>query len=304
MTRRGGKNRTKPNRYNCGNGMFWQSPNHNRQLVTLYRNIIMQMAMSRFRWVNLPETCDARFLEYTLLTEGVATILHPKGQPNVFYSTRCVFDSEPNVYNDYTKWRSVGNNGWSIYGSRENGVLVWDNSTRFPLMEGINIYAQELAHITITKEINRFHQQIPWILTGPNERKQDMVNLSKQVIGGEIAVLGLDSMDSIDVKNLSLAVPFLGNELSQDEKNVWNRVFTMLGVANSTLKMERQTQDEIESQQMPTTLVRSSSLECRREAANYLNSKFGTDISVVWYEDNESRNFNFVTNLQAVTETL
>ena len=303
MGRRGGKKRTSPNPYNCSipaNPNYWQSQAYNMRLVEIYRNQIMQMAMSRFRWLNLPATCNERYLEYTLMMEGLACICYPKSQEGTFYSTRAVTDTRPNVYDDYPKWRSVGNNGWSFYASNDSGTLVWDNATRFPIMMGIEVYARQLAHIQLTKEMNRFHQQVPWILKGPANRKNDMMQIAKQVSGGELAILAYDGFDDIEVDALQTQVPFIGAELAQDEKNTWNGVYQLLGIENSTLKLERQTQDEIHAQKSPTTLVKMASLDERRRAADYLNRRFSEylekPIQVVWREDNLSENWNLVHN--------
>lgn len=303
--RRGGKNRTKPNPYQKdytlpSGGAYWQSQAYNTHLVTMYRNMIMQMAMNRFRWLNLPPTCDARFLEYTLMMEGCATICYPRRLVGQFYSTRCVFQSPPNVYDDYPKWKSVGNNGWSFYADKTSGTLVWDNSTRFPIMVGIETFANQLANIQLTKEMNRFHQRIPWVLKGPKSRENDMRQIVKQVAGGELAMMAYDGFGDIDVDALQTQVPFIGAELAQDEKNTWNSIYHLLGVENTTLKLERQTEDEIHAQKSPTTLVRMASLSERRKAADYLNEHFGkylkADISVVWNEDNQSENWNLFHN--------
>lgn len=301
--RRGGKQRTKSNPYNKGvpgGRMYWQSQTYNDRLVLLYRNILEQMAMSRFRWLNLPPTCDERFLEWTLLHEGVACICFPKSQPGTFYSTRATFDSRPNVYDDYPRWRSTGNSGWNFYASRKSGTLVWDNCTRFPLMMGIQIKAQELAHVQLTKEMNRFHQQIPWVLKGPANRKQDMINITKQVAGGEQAIIATDGFEDMDVDALMTNVPFLGEQLAQDEKNVLNGAYLMLGIENSPMKRERQTEDEISAMKNPSELVRLSSLAERRRACEYLNTHFAQflqePIKVVWNEDNESANWNLFHN--------
>lgn len=308
MSRRGGKTRTKRNPYNCGNDrMFWQSQNHNMRLVSYYRNIIMQMAMSRFKWINLPESCDERFLEYTLLTEGVASIAFPKKMKGTFFSTKCVFESIPNVYDNYSKWKSIGNNGWQFYANPTQGTLVWDNNTRFPLMVGIELYAQELAHVRITKEMNRFHQQIPFILKGPKEKINDMQQLMKQVAGGELAILALDGLDSIEATALMTQVPYIGDKLAQDEANIWNSVFTMLGVPNTTLKMERQTVDEVRAQKAPTGLVKLASLDTRRTAAEYLNTHFSEylpygNIDVVVNEDFVSDNYNLINSIRDMAE--
>lgn len=311
--RRGGKRRTKPNPYNnfnncCSGGMYWQSQNYNERLIMMYRNMIVQMAMSRFKWLNLPPTCDERFLEWTLLYEGVACICYPRTQEGIFYSTRATFDSHPNVYDDFPKWRSTGNNGWNFYANKETGTLVWDNSSRFPLMSGINIKAQELAHIQLTKEMNRFHQQIPWVLKGPANRKNDMIQIMKQVAGGEQAIIGFDGFDEIEVEALKTDTPFLGEQLAQDEKNCWNGVYHLLGIENAPMKRERQTEDEIQAMKSPTELIRLSSLNERRKAADYLNNHFGQylqkPIKVVWREDNESANWNLFHNDRALMEAV
>ena len=309
--RRGGKQRAQQNPYKCvtqGGRMFWQSQTYNQRLVQTYRNTIVQMAMSRFRWLNLPPTCDERFLEWTLLYEGVATICFPRSQPGTFYSTRATFDSKPNVYDDYPRWRSTGNNGWNFRASKLTGTLVWDNSTRYPIMAGIEMKARELAHIQLTKEMNRFHQQVPWVLKGPANRKSDMQNVAKQVAGGELAIIAYDGFDDLQVEALATSVPFLGEQLAQDEKNCWNGIYHMLGIENAPMKRERQTEDEIQAMRSPSELVRMASLGERRRAARYLNDHFARyltkPIEVVWREDNESQNWNLFHNDRALMEAV
>ena len=97
----------------------------------------------------------------------------------------------------------------------------------------------------------------------------------KQVAGGELAIMAYDGFGDIDVDALQTQVPFIGAELAQDEKNTWNSIYHLLGVENTTLKLERQTEDEIHAQKSPTTLVRMASLSERRKAADYLNEHFG-----------------------------
>lgn len=298
MAKRGGRNRNKNRQYE-GRAMWWESPTYNSRLVMYYRNIIMQLAMNRFKWINLPSTCDARFLEWTLLNEGYATIAFPPKMVGTFFSTRVQFQSENDVYDNPFQWDSIGNNGWRFHCSMFNGVLIHDNSTRFPLMEGINLYARELAQIRITKNVNRFHQKMPVVWLVPEERKLDAINMVKQVAGGEPAVLAYPEF-ARDVSTMALqtGVPYLGEEMAQDEMNVWNRVYMMLGIDNSTLKMERQTQDEIQAHKNPAEIIRLASLNERRTAVEHLNRFFPEylldgDIQVEWNRDLESNNWNF-----------
>lgn len=319
MGRRGGKNRAAQRSResqiwgeltNHGNGWFWQSESDNERLFLYYRNIIMQMALSRFRWLNLPKTCDERFLEYTLLTQGVATIAFPTKIRGAFMSLQMTQQGAPNKYGLPKRWIARGLDGSQFPVDGNNGVVVYDNVSRFPILSGIELYANELTHIRMTKRMNRLHQQIPFILKGPQEYRQVMVDLYKQVAGGEPAVIATKNIDMVDFDVLSTGVQYIGEQLAQDETNVWNRIYTMLGIENSPFKLERQTDTEVRAQKSPTQLVEMASLSERRKAAEFLNDHFGDyleePIQVVWRQDNESENWNLLHNitseLRAVSE--
>lgn len=308
MGRRGGKRRNAPNPWNSldayGHLNYWQSASDNDRIYLYYCDVITKMALSRFRWLNLPPTCDERYLEFMLVTQGTATIAYPRKMPGTFLSLQMAPQGKLNMYERPTRWLAIGQNGTRFQCDRNQGVVIYDNMTRYPLMDGIQLYANELTHLRITRRMNRLHQQIPFILTGPQEKKQDMTNLFKQVAGGEPAILATDEIQSINYEALSTGVQFLGEELAVDEQNVWGRIYTMLGIKNTTLKQERQTEDEIHAQAAPTELVSMSSLSERRKAAAELNERFGAyleePIEVVWRQDNESENYNLTHNIASM----
>lgn len=308
MSRRGGKKRPThsmwPGNTCYGNWEYWQSASVNQRIYLYYVDIITKMALSRFRWLNLPPTCDERYLEFTLITQGMASIAFPNKMRGTFLSLQAAPQGKLNMYDRPNRWLAIGQNGTRFSCDRTQGVVVYDNMTRYPLMSGIQLYANELTHLRITRRMNRMHQQIPFILTGPQEKRQDMVNLFKQVAGGEPAVLGTEDMQQIQYQALSTGVEFIGEELAVDEQNIWGRIYTMLGVKNTTLKQERQTEDEIRAQAAPTELVSMSSLSERRKAANELNDRFGAylekPIQVVWRQDNESENYNLTHNIDSL----
>lgn len=310
MSKRAGQKHSNSNygKLKPNGGMQWQSAQLNARLYSYYRNVMMQMAMSRFRWVNLPSGCDERYLEWQLMTEGVATIAFPARTAGQFLSLKAATQGPMTMYGNPSKWLGIGDNGTRIRCNPLNGVLVWDNASRYPILNGIDLYANELTHIRMTKRVNRLHQQIPFILKGPQEKKQEMVNLFKQIAGGEPAIITTGGIDLIDVEAMQTGVQYIGEELAQDEANVWNRIYTLLGISNSTFKLERQTEDEIRAQHQPTTLIKMNSLEERRKAANLLNERFErylpAPIKVEWRQDNESENWNLAHNLQSQLELL
>lgn len=311
MSRRGGKRRSQHNPWNelvghYGQWGYWQSGAINQRTYVYYCDVMTKMALSRFRWLNLPPTCDERYLELTLVTQGIATIAFPRRMRGTFMSLQCTQQGAPNMYDRPIRWLAMGQNGTKFSCDRNNGVVVYDNTTRYPLMNGITQYANELTHLRITRRMNRLHQQIPFILTGPQEKQQDMSNLFKQVAGGEPAILVNDDIQQIDYQALSTGVQFIGEELAVDEQNIWSRIYTMLGVRSTTMKQERQTEDEIRAQESPSELVLESCLMERRKAAKELNERFGAyleaPIQVIRRQDNESTNWNTTHNVKSIAE--
>lgn len=287
--------------------LYWQSASYNTELFTFFRNQILQLAMSRFTWLNLPPTCDERFLEWTLLWEGCATIAK-KRFGKALYSTQAVVGGFPNVYNNPTRWRSWGNNGWGFNVTPQNGVIVYDNLVRFPLIMGINIWARELVDIIRTKQQNRLHVKMPLVIKAPQEKQLDAVNIFKQAATGEPAIIGTPSMDMVDIDVLLTGVEFLGDKLTEDFANTWQQIYAMLGINSLPFKAERQIEDEVNSLNKPSEFMALSSLNTRRDAANKLNARFSDllpgELKVVWSSDFESANYEFQNNVKQRMELL
>ena len=286
-----------------GSWLYWETEQYNNQVFMMYRNQIMALAINRYRWLNLPKTCNTRWLEWLLLTRGCATIAAPsniKILRDKLYTLECIQFGEPNAYNDPSRWIAKGSTGRIQFNcTRKNGVWIWDNMTRYPILERVEIWARELTDVMRTKQVNRFHQKIPFILSGSNKQKNQMLNFIKQMSGYEFAVLTNEAFEGIEPKILSTGVPYLGTELTIEERNIWSNVYASLGIKNLTFKAERMVQDEIDTQQAPTDLMALDGLQPRREAAQHLNDIFGTNIQVIWNQDNLSQNFNFNHNKES-----
>lgn len=67
-----------------GAPVWQQSQALNSQAYSMAYSQMLNIALSRFKWLNLPKTCDAWFLEYNLLYFGYATIAFPHSKPGVF----------------------------------------------------------------------------------------------------------------------------------------------------------------------------------------------------------------------------
>lgn len=285
---------------------YWESAEYNTRLFMMFRAEILGMALSRFKWLNLPKTCDERYLELTLILQGQASIAFPKDKKGVFFSTQLAQISRPNIYDNPTAWRAIGNNGFRFNANWNQGVVVWDNRMRFPLLEKINIWARELTDVVRTKQLNRQHQKIPFIFNVPQEMKNQAENVYKQVSGGSPAIIGTTGLEQFKPEVWITGVPYIGEELNSEMENVWNEVYQCLGIANQTFKTERMIEDEVKSQREPSQMARLDSLLCRREAAKKLNDRFGEylqePIRVVWNYDNASDNYNFLHDYKQILD--
>lgn len=285
---------------------YWQTSDYNSALFMMYRQQIIKLAMNRFKWINLPPTCNERYLEMTLLFQGIATIAFPSKQRGTFYSTQVAQMSPPNVYDNPTKWFSVGNNGWRFKCSNRNGVIVWDNRARYPLMQMVDIWARELVDVRRTKQLNRMHVKTPYLIKCSPEQEQQAENIYKQMAGGEPAIITTTGIENIDIDVIKTDVPYLGEELTAEEINTWQQIYQMLGIENLTFKAERMVQDEVNKRDEPSDLMALDGLNCRREACEQLNNRFGdyleAPITCVWAKDNISQNFNFMSNMKEQLE--
>lgn len=279
--------------------MYWQSAELNRRAYNRYLDQFLQLAINRFKWINLPDGVDERFLEWTLVRESCAVMFPLPNIPDRVYATKVIGLGPLNVYDNPTKFRSVGNNGWNIPLNNNNAVLIWNSMTRIPMWSTLEYYAKRMADIDRTFDVNLKNQKTPFIVTGPEEKQTEIKNYYAQIDSNEPAIFGLNSLNTdMNINVMNTNVPFLGIELQQVKRDLFNEVLEYLGIESAnTQKRERLIEAEIEANIESTEMMRLDGLNARRQAAEKFNNKFGYDIQVVWRKDLISDNYNFVNDL-------
>ena len=302
----GKRNRSK----GCGwfNDKFWQSDNFNQRTFYANLDMLLSLAVNRFRWDGLPNTCDARFLETNLHRQGLATICHAQERPDVWESLIAMVEGEYNKYGIPTRWRARGYNpndtGYTV--TPENGEIVYYSWSRSNIWSALELYARRMTHFERTEAINLTHQQKPWVFTVPDRAKKlEVTNIMQQTLGGEPAIIvnsnGIDMINGIT--SIDTKVPIITDELKQGYLNVLNSALMYLGIPHLAFeKGERMIEDEAKAYTAPTTIMLMDCLNARRDACKRLRemdkSKFG-DLNVYFNDDWESYNFNYSNNLEA-----
>lgn len=302
-----GKNRQRNRSHGCGfwQDNFWQSSNFNQRTYYAYLDELLSLAVNRFRWVGLPETCDQRFLETQLTMKGMATICHAKNAPDIWQSLICSPQSPFDAYGNPTKWRASGYNQTDYEVDLSNGEIVYNSYTRCNIWNALEIFARKMAHYSRTEDINLTHQHKPWLLVAPQEKKMELVNIYKQIDGGEPAIMGDSNLyELVDkFKAIDTGVPLIVEDLARAKQNVFNDALLYLGIPHLAFeKGERMIEDEARANSAPTEIMLMNCLKARRDACDKLNMRFGLDINVYLNEDWESYNFNYMNNIEAMTQ--
>lgn len=286
---------------------FWESDSYNFRTYNKNLDMLLALAINRFRWEGLPDTCDARFLEKTLHRSGVATLSFKRDEPTPVYMTlQAMPYGEYNAYGIPTKWRAVGYDGLTDYQcDNGNAALCFYSFTRFTPWNTLEIYARKLAHYERTEDVNLTQQMTPWFAVAPQEKRLELVNLFKQVVGGEPVVLGDEKMlDLVDnVKTFDMQVPLITEDLSRSWQNTLNQALLYLGIPHLAFeKGERMIEDEARANTAPTNIMLLDCLQARRQFCDDVNRRFGLDVHVYFNDDFESYNYNYINNVESMAQ--
>ena len=287
--------------------VFWQSESYNFRAYHKNLDMLLALAVNRFRWVGLPDTCDARYLEKILHRNGIATLSYKRDEPTIIYHTlQAMPNGEYNMYGLPVNWRAVGYDGLTDYEvDNGNGELCYYAYSRVSPWNALEIFARKMAHYERVEDVNLSNQMNPRVFIAPQEKKLELANLVKQIEGGEPAVLGdkgiLDLVNN--VTTLDISTPLITEELARSQQNVLNQALLYLGIPHLAFeKGERMIEDEARANTAPTNIMLLDCLQARREFARKVSEKFGLEIEVYFNEDLESYNFNYLGNIEQMAQ--
>lgn len=290
--------------------VFWQSNAYNQRAYAKNLSLLVALAINRFRWIGLPESCDARFLEWALHRYGLATMSHQKDLPDVWQTLIASPNGAFDVYGYPTKWRATGFGDATNYDvTKDNGELCYYSfssmnlysSGAANLWNALELFARKLTHYDRTEDVNLFHQQKPYVMVAPQSQQQQLVNLFKQVAGGEPAILGDKGLADLanNITKIDTDVPLITENLARSKLNVFSECLTYLGIPRLAFeKGERMIEEEVRATTAPATLMLLDCMQARRDFCKKMK-RFGFDLQVYFNDDWESYNFNYLNNIEA-----
>ena len=278
-------------RANIKNSQFIDSAILNDYTFMDYINRLTKVALSRFEWVNLPKSMDARFLEKSLFLYGQASLL--KDEKYGFINTNACANGALNIYGlptslncysyEYNSYRKLytGLEGISEerrkYLENMQCILVMNDWNRIPTYNTIQLFALRLYEAERTADVNIKAQKTPVLLTIDEKQRQLMENLYSQYDGNRPFIFGDKSqLDEASLRSIKTEAPFVADKVFDYKKEIWNEALTFLGINNIMVdKKERLITDEANSNNELINLNLQSYLAPRQLACTQFNEKFG-----------------------------
>lgn len=260
-------------------------PEGERQAVM--EGIIMrkldELSMNRFKWINMPDSVDIRNLERLLHRNALAVFyFEPK------YDKFLALNASQRGENDYND----NPIGFTIRGGRfinrhltaQQCVPIWANNLRVPDTDVTMLYAQRLATIDRTLEINSLSARQPRILVADEHSRLTAENYNREIIRG-VPTIRVESNSSMAVEPptvLDMGVDVDAfDKISIHRNRVWSECMTLLGISNANQdKKERLVESEVAANDEQIDMMKLASLNARMTAADRINRKYNLDKDV------------------------
>lgn len=287
---------------------------NNRQIVLerMYRRVLGELAMNRFEWKGFEGTgVNVRYLEMMLYFHALAVVFKDKpvmgensdGSPkivrmgtNQIYALRGSASGPRNLVDDPIQFTVTGSNFTGRVLSINECVPVWANYFRSPDLDIVEIYAQKLAELDRTIEINSKNARRSKILVYNENAQLTAKNVNDMIDRGEGTVPVNFQMGEM-VQALDLGVDPKGIEsLSILRARLWNEAMGLLGINNANHdKKERVQAAEVEANDDQVETARRINLNARKDAAEAISDMFELDITVDYYTNQPAETVNPLT---------
>lgn len=257
---------------------FNESLLNNRFSYIQYYNRLTDIGLNCFKWKNLPDTVDERFLELALFETGMAVFF--KDDVLGYLALQTKIGGKLNVYRIPIQRTAYATNGYNNRLTDKDSVLIWNNRMHEPSKLDVEIFSQRLYNLDRTIDTNVKAQKTPVAILCDENQRLTMKNLYMQYDGNQPFIFGGKDLDINAIKSINTNAPYLGKDLYDLKERYWNEAMTYLGVANMSNKRERMNTMEVDRSMGGVYASRLSRLNARKEACEQINKMFGLDIDV------------------------
>ena len=254
----------------------------NDRILTDYFIRLMLISRSLFKWENLPNGMDEKWIERYLFSEGACLFYKDE---RFGYMVAKLGETGPlNYYDEPTTVRPYATN--YIYKGKElinnvNCVIIRNNDEMLPNAPTIQIYAYDLTNLKRTQDVNICSLKMPTIVRCSDKQKLSLKQTIIQRNDNEPVIWADKNLDLNGVEILDLKPTIVFDKLQIQKHAIWNECMTFLGINNANMdKRERLVDDEVQANNEQVKASEDVMLKARQEACKRINDIFGLNISV------------------------
>lgn len=254
-------------------------------------NRITNIALSRFKWNNLPDTCNERALELTLYFYGKCLffydpdfgVMHTPFTPSNAYNIYYI-PTERNAYSfNYNKTYYI-----------DNSVIIRNNTTETPDYFTVWNYTPRIADCIRAIDVHSNTLKRPFLMYCNEKDRHTFQNILKNITENEIAIIGRKFSDANGIGSFPVADKSYLPDFWANVKNYLSQIYSSLGIRNSfTEKRERMIVSEVEGEGNAIRHTLESGLNARQLACEEINKMFSPYLSApISVEANELEIFS------------
>lgn len=246
----------------------------------MYMVELMDIYCSVFDWRNLPRGCDARQMEWWLMTCGFVgfvydpalAIAQPRQAPLGYGVMRLAFDGELDMYNlpESRTAYSVANGATNIRLDEDTSVIVFNDQMRVSPMPMIQMHAWRLTNAQRSLDSNVAQQKFAKMVKGTQKQMRAL----KKMMGATYAGVPIQFVDT-DFDSPIEAIDIAADDRISSLMNVfddeWSRAKNFAGIESSRQKNERMFTAEANANLAGTDAFRFTRLVPREKACAEMN---------------------------------
>lgn len=239
---------------------------------------LKEIAINSYEWVNLPPTCDPRFLELILFEFGYC-LFFKYHLNDAFLTLQCALTGPLNIYRVPINRRAYSITQLQQSCNDQDSVIVWNNFLRQPTALTVQLYAERLTRIQRAIDVNINAQKTPILIKGSQAQQRSLKSIYKSYEGNEPVIFGDKDMNSQMLEVFRTDAPESYTNLEMEKTRVWNEAITFLGGNNAnTDKKERLITNEVNSNLEQIIMQRMTFLDARKQACQMINDLFGSEL--------------------------
>ena len=258
--------------------------NIERETVRL-ANHYQMLALNRYKWENLPNGIESRYIEQMLYDNGECAMFdHPD-------LGLCVLRSSSrenlNIYGEPTKLTLTGFNEHRTV-MMDECVRILNNDLGLPTQQNILYYSRRMAEIDDIIMQNLRQQRVPYLFATDENNSFSMKTLYDRIYQGEPAIFVDKEMLNGQPENIMVIptiAPYLVDKLQIQKQEMERELLTFLGINNTLEKKERLIVDETNSNNQFIKMSSDIGYKQRLLACEMMNEMFGLNVSVKETQD-------------------